>query len=374
MTRRDGRLLVVSGTPALTQNVVWAAGHAGRRCIVLADHPSEEWRWLPHVVETIFVSREELISQSDSLVRRILFRLRNGDISSIVPADTHANRLLHRSPELIENEIHPFPAPGRELFEQLYDKGRFANLLVAHELPTPCTVLARDPSEAIAANVNYPVIIKPAQGEDSVGVVVFDSPDSLVSQLSVRKDAIDFPIVVQEFIPGHDIDISLLSDNGEVVSWTIQQRQGAVMRFVDDSDVLRIGTELVNVTRYHGLLHLDLRRDERDGRLMFVDANPRFWGTQYYSLWMGVNFVEQALMLETGCPTDRPFAPVRGDCPYLAVTRRSLPRLLMGGRTPPRDLTPAQRRSWRYHHRWGNGGWRLWVNEVSRRSRRNKAD
>jgi len=127
------------------------------------------------------------------------------------------------------------------------------------------------------------------------------------------------------------------------------------MRFINRTDILELGQDLVRKTNYHGVIHLDMRIDQRDGKAFFLDANPRFWGSLNYSVWSGVNFLELGLRMMEGKDLSRQFTPIVSACPNLAITPRSLWRALLGGRPVPRGLTDAQRRSWRFLHGIGNG-------------------
>jgi predicted ATP-grasp superfamily ATP-dependent carboligase len=242
----------------------------------------------------------------------------------------------------------------RDLFEDLYDKGRFAQTLEELGLPGPHTQIVSSVAAGLPRSLDFPLIVKPLQGEASEGIERVESEGELERSLSARPDLLRNPVLVQSFIPGHDIDLSLLADHGEIVAWTIQQTSGnGTMRFSRRNDVLELGKELVRRTNYHGVLHLDMRIDERDGRVFMLEANPRFWGSLCYSVWVGVNFLDLGLQMLERRSVERSFVPPVVDCPYLAVTRRSLPRALVGGWPIPMTLNAAQRRSWQFHHKLG---------------------
>jgi predicted ATP-grasp superfamily ATP-dependent carboligase len=255
-----------------------------------------------------------------------------------------------------------------ELFEQLYDKWRFATLLEELSLPGPRTTLIRCVDDLERCKIEPPAIIKPTQGEAGFGIETVSTFDELRAAVERRPDLQENPLVLQSYIPGSDIDLSLLADQGRCVAWTVQQRaENGAMRLLDRSDVLELGAELVRRTGYHGVMHLDMRIDRRNDGVVILESNPRFWGSLCYSVWAGVNFLDLGLRLLEGEDVARQFSPVDGECPYLAITRKSLPRALVGGWPAPRRLTEAQRRSWRFHHRPGGGSIGDWLMQNVRR-------
>lgn len=52
--------------------------------------------------------------------------------------------------------------------------------------------------------------------------------------------------------------------------------------------------------RYHGVAHLDFRRDRRDGQVKLLDFNPRIAGSNEISIKSGVNFALMPYRLALG--------------------------------------------------------------------------
>ncbi|MFA9471673.1 MAG: ATP-grasp domain-containing protein, partial [Deltaproteobacteria bacterium] len=297
-------------------------------------------------------------------VCRGLKRVMRRDIGTVIAGDTRCSRFLLRTAPMLPPGVQCFPMCELELFEQLYDKWGFATLLEELSLPGPRTTLLRCAGDLERCEIQPPVIIKPTQGEGGLGIEMASTFDELQRVVEARANLEENPIVVQSYIPGSDIDLSLLADRGRCVAWTIQQLgEKGVMRFLDRSDVFELGQELVRQTGYHGVMHLDMRIDRRNGRVLFIESNPRFWGSLCYSVWTGVNFLDLGLRLTEGEDVARQFSPVDAECPYLAITRRSLPRALVGGWPASRRLSEAQRRSWRFHHRFGGGSISDWLKQ-----------
>lgn len=357
-------ILVMCSIPVFTRNLVWAAGQAQRPCWVMTADQGDSWRAYPHVLGVETIDQEMLVPADPSLQRLVYDFCEDHGIGTVIAGDTRCSRFLLRTAPMLPPGVQCFPMCEPELFEKLYDKGSFARLLEELSLPGPSTTVIRCAEDLERCDIEPPALIKPTQGEAGLGIERASTFDELRTIVEARTDLQENPVVLQSYIPGTDIDLSLLADRGRCVAWTIQEGgQNGAMRFSDRSDVLELGQELVRRTGYHGVMHLDLRIDRRDGRISFIESNPRFWGSLCYSVWMGVNFLDLGLRLMEGEDIARQFSPVAAECPYLAITRTSLPRALLGGWPTPRRLSEAQRRSWRFHHRPGGGSIRYWLRQ-----------
>ena len=91
----------------------------------------------------------------------------------------------------------------------------------------------------------------------------------------------EFPLVISEYLPGDDLGIDLLADDGEVIELVIRRKRGPLfhgnpMRF---DFAQRDGerdwvASLANELNLSGLMCIDARYDEQD-RLRLVEINPR---------------------------------------------------------------------------------------------------
>jgi|GEM_PF-1036040 len=367
MHDRSRAILVMSSIPVFTRNLVWAAGQARRPCWVMTPHQAHRWKSYRHVLGVETIDQQQLIREDAWLQQFVGDFCERRGVGTVVAGDTRCSRFLLRTAPLLPPGVQSFPMCEPELFEQLYDKWRFAALLQELSLPGPPTTLIRCVEDLEGCEIDPPVLIKPTQGEAGLGIETVSTSEELQRIVTARPHLEEKPIVAQSYIPGSDIDLSLLADHGHCVAWTIQQRaENGAMRFVQRSDVLELGQELVRSTGYHGVMHLDLRIDRRNGSVLILESNPRFWGSLCYSVWNGVNFLELGLRLMDGEDVTQRFHSIYTECPYLGVTRRSLPRALAGGWPAPGRLTATQRQSWRFHHRLGEGSVRDWIRQKLR--------
>jgi glutathione synthase/RimK-type ligase-like ATP-grasp enzyme len=68
--------------------------------------------------------------------------------------------------------------------------------------------------------------LKPSVGQNSEGIVLIKTPDELAAwKQSAGDDRREY--IAQKYIPGSDIDCSLLSQDGEIVVHTVQRHASA---------------------------------------------------------------------------------------------------------------------------------------------------
>ncbi len=132
-------------------------------------------------------------------------------IDVLVPADTRFTYLLAQHSAQIKTPV--FPLASYEQIRQLANKGTFAEFLLKHQLPLPNTILIHHPAdvETLASDLDFPVMIKPPQGKGGQGVQQVATLDELRQKVEQQP----MPLLIQEWIPGMDIDLSLIANQGE---------------------------------------------------------------------------------------------------------------------------------------------------------------
>lgn len=274
-------------------------------------------------------------------------------IEWIVPADLPATLLVARGRDRLRS-TGTYPVADPALIEVWNDKGKFADLLNELGLPTPRTRLISSETDPVLETLTYPVMVKPPRGEGGNGVRKFDNRTDLDALLPRIANRFGWPLLVQDYVPGIDIDLSALADHGRIVAWTIQKRHPShpdLLEFVDHPRVLQIGAELIGKCGYHGIVHFDMRLDERTGQPMVIEANPRFWSSIRHSMWMGVNFPALGLELARGGDVAQRFQPALGLCRDPGLSIKSTFCALVRGHWGPEGLSRASTAGWHSHLR-----------------------
>jgi hypothetical protein len=267
------------------------------------------------------------------------------DVDVVIPADLAAARAA-LSPSAQCCDIPFFPLPSAEVLELLHDKWAFYRLLCELGLPTPSTRLLTPDMPTGTLDLEMPVMVKPPASEGSDGVHKIDSLSALEA-LRAQAANRDKAWLVQQFIPGRDIDLSVLGMHGALAAHTIQQDIApGVKQFLENDRMLEVGREIIHATRFHGLAHFDMRIDERDQKPYVIECNPRIWGSLQYSVWAGVNFLELGCRLAMGRSLPA-FTPTFGEISYQGIAPLRLAKALLRGRTAPMGMTGGTLASWR---------------------------
>jgi hypothetical protein len=345
------RTLVVSGNDLFARWVTVCLASAGHRVQVMAPGAHRLTRLSRHCLAHTACDAAVLQHPDSSLLERIDLYCHEHRLECVVPADLPSALLLARGRNRLKVPA-VFPLSDASLIERLHDKWEFHNLLRTLGQPTPRTWLWKSAANVHRDSWTFPLVLKPPRGEGGIGVRRVDSQGELSGLLGPYGRTHGWPILAQEFVPGRDIDLSVLADRGRIVAWTVQRspsgRPGD-LEFLQHPRVLEIGASLIRSVGYHGVAHFDLRIDERTNEPLFLEANPRFWGSVRHSLWSGVNFPALGIDLAQGRDVASRFAPALGPCRDPGFSIRSGVSALLRGRLRPDDWSRATEAGWRCH-------------------------
>lgn len=290
-------LLLSDKSYTITLNVVQCLSQRGLKSIIIGSEgldilaASRSCQKIFSLPSKVFLQNEHLLLDTIKQTRR------EYEFTAIFPTGTDSTYFLCRHKADLSGMIAVPPLPSPDTFQTLNDKWQFSMFLERNNIPQPQTMLINGPSDLKHSEVtlHFPVLTKPLDQEFGIGINHFQDHNSFVHYVNKaidnQEDADTFPCIAQEFIPGEDIDLSILCLNGDIKAWTIQQRdhRGRI-HFVNRPEVLEIGRHIVSTIRYDGIAHFDMRIDERDNSIKVIECNPRFWGTTYSSCFAGVNF------------------------------------------------------------------------------------
>ncbi len=269
-------------------------------------------------------------------------------IEWLVPVDLPASLLLARGRSRLQVR-DVFPLSDAAVIERLHDKWELYQLLRELGLPTPRTWRLDSVGDAARGPWEFPVMLKPPRGENSNGVRRVDSQAELSALIGPHAAAFGWPLLLQEFIQGRDTDLSALSDRGRIVAWTVQRAKGAgaSLEFLEHPEMLETAAAILRPSGYHGVVHFDMRVDERTQRALVIEANPRFWGSLRHSYWSGVNFAALGLALAQRKQVGGDFRPPVGVCQDPGFSIATRVRTLLRGRWRPEGWSPATEAAWR---------------------------
>lgn len=215
--------------------------------------------------------------------------------------------------ELPQNVICPLPP--HDLMSEVSDKVRFQEICASYGLDVPKTeIVSLAGAEPIAASeISFPLIAKPAASSEynhfipkGFQKVYFVHEQAELDKLwaDLRTAGFGGEFLVQELIEGDDTYMDSLtiyvSKSGKATMLS-----GAHVLLEDHAPTL-FGNPVAMITKpmgglweqavrmlegigWYGFANIDLKRDPKTGRKLFLDLNPRIGANSYYSAAAGVN-------------------------------------------------------------------------------------
>ena len=189
-------------------------------------------------------------------------------------------------------------------------KDRVTRLAAAIGVPVPAThELERfEDAAALREQLVFPVIVKAVSGSGGHQVKFVRTADLLVESVrhvsGLTAAGVPERCLVQEYIPGVGYGFTALAAGGEIIAAFLHRRlaEHDVMRgarlahaatgavSVDEPELRSSGSALLHALRWDGMVMVEFRRSDRDGRFYLMEVNPRFPGSLGLAVAAGVDF------------------------------------------------------------------------------------
>lgn len=205
---------------------------------------------------------------------------------------------------------------------KLYNKKFLYRIAEENGIPYPKTVelpTLKDMESALN-KMNAPYIIKPQTTVsqnmvEQAGVVSyhrtqkFDDMDQTLGWTKQLLDGnVDFPVLVQEFIPGDATKLYTLTSfsdvNGNLIAGSVGHKlrqfppeAGRITSGVleHSQDMFELGRNFLKQVHYYGLANTEFKLDDRDGKYKLMEINTRLGAWNYSVLYSGMNLVKIAV-------------------------------------------------------------------------------
>lgn len=186
-----------------------------------------------------------------------------------------------------------------ELIEATSNKYKTHDLFASLGIDTPAVF---ELDHGLEPAYHYPLFIKPLDGSASKGIFKINT----ARELFFFREYVERPIL-QEYVSGREFTLDMLYDfNGAlrciVPRRRIEVRSGEVSKSVIDMDpaVMEAGWALGNKLQgARGVINVQCIRTA-EGRVSFIEINPRFGGGTPLSLYAGADFPRWLLQMARG--------------------------------------------------------------------------
>lgn len=211
------------------------------------------------------------------------------------------------------------------------DKAAFHAVVAASGIADYGWAASSDPDEvaAKAAELHFPLVIKPVDGSGSKGVTRVTSPDDLPTAVAhARTYSASQTVIAEEFVEGRQLTIDLFLRDGRSRMTCIKEQElvagGFVVRRIStvelpsaEHDQLEASAE--RLCRALGIVNGPANFDlvlGADGRGRIIEANPRLSGDsipRLHAAAYGVNVVGALVALALGEPFVDHLVPTRNE-------------------------------------------------------------
>lgn len=269
--------------------------------------------------EVVFTSRRDISLQIPLVYGRKVHRLRTAhfedfkaDLQAIeqahaastlvyLPVSEKVSRYFYRYLQETDSSIHHL-LPAEETFKICSDKEQFQAFCEQANLPVPKAYR----EEYLPALIEdfRPVLIKPKQGEGSVGIRYYDTLESF-ERPNFNTHILQEKVVSKDNVFG----AFFLCKDGRVVNAYGHRRlrtfpeSGGVTVFSRsdlNEDLIELGTKLLGVLNYSGLAMVEFMFDEPTQSWRIIELNPRIWGSILLSSINGSDMLDHYVSLVEG--------------------------------------------------------------------------
>jgi protein-tyrosine-phosphatase/predicted ATP-grasp superfamily ATP-dependent carboligase len=228
------------------------------------------------------------------------------DDRTLLPLDRHADAL----------GAVRLALPNRAAMDAFFDKAETRRLAQEEGVPVAGGRLLREgeDADALAARFGLPLALKPrasytlGQAGAKSAVRIVRTRETLAEALARIARPDDW--LVETFFPGVGIGVSVLADEGDILTAFQHRRLHEASETGGSSDrisqpleprLLAAVETLARRTAFSGVAMFEFRRDPGSGAFVLLEVNARFWGSLPLAVAAGCDFpADLARLLLTG--------------------------------------------------------------------------
>ena len=192
--------------------------------------------------------------------------------------------------------------PETESYHKASDKVKSVQVALEIGLDCPSTVAPKslDEIEGLSLGLSFPVIIKPRKSSGSRGMAVVKEKKELIATYIKVHQKYPFPLIQEYLGRGDKYDVCLLFDRKselkasfvqkEIRCFPLEKGPSTVQESVWRPDLIEKAVCLMQKLSWQGIAEVEFMEDPNDGRAIFMEINPRFWGSLHTAILAGVDF------------------------------------------------------------------------------------
>ncbi|WP_353856143.1 carbamoyl phosphate synthase large subunit [Bacillus sp. Bos-x628] len=202
-----------------------------------------------------------------------------------------------------------------DTLDALEDRDLFYQLLDELELPHAKGDTAQSKEEALAhaESIGYPVLIRPSYVIGGMGMIIVQNEDDLMSLLD-QPDHLPYPILIDEYVTGKELEVDLISDGENTFIPTIIEHiekagvhsgdSFAILPSVSINEEIKqqvyiASEQIAKKLKFKGIMNIQYVI--KDGKALVLEVNPRASRTvPVVSKVMGIEMIPIATRLLAG--------------------------------------------------------------------------
>lgn len=316
------RVLVTDADTRLGLYVIRALGRVGCRVSALSYEPVGRHvmgfasrfvtsaHWIPRSAQY----REDLVSTIEEL---------SNSHDVLIPISTLSIETVAQYASALSSKIR-FYCPSLQTFRDANDKGTTTAIAKSLNIPVPETHRDIDPRTieewALDTKVAFPLVVKFSDDRrdrlwnpaDRYRIV--RSVGDLGKEYRRMGEVGDYPLI-QEYIEGPGYGFFGLSNEGgeplvmfchkRLREYPVSGGPSTLCESVYDDRLIELGGRMLMGMKLKGIAMVEFKFNRRTNEYMFLEINPRFWGSLPLALQCGVNFPAHLVEMGLGMAPSR---------------------------------------------------------------------
>jgi carbamoyl-phosphate synthase large subunit len=239
----------------------------------------------------------------EEYIPRVLEICRQESIRILLPIFSKEIMVFAEHKELFAQEGIAISVSAPSVVEMCNSKASTHSFFLQHQIPAPhmYTLDALDHPEQL----DFPLFMKPEEGRSSIDTFKIDDP----SQLDFFQKFVSRPIVMQ-YVHGTEYTVDVLADfQGETIVAVPRVRintkagQSVIGKTVHSPEIIQWVKRITQAAGISGQCNIQCIERKSDGRLFFIEINPRFAaGGLMLTVAAGVNIPLLLIKLLLGRP------------------------------------------------------------------------